>query len=372
MPRQDYRGAAAALALTNDLTDTTSLNFAVTGDTSGWPSGASGRNFSAVIDRGTAKEEKVLCASLNSGTMVLAQRGYDGTSPKTHSSGAALEHFGISADKADDLDAHVYDVTRDDHTQYVPLDGTRGFTGVDQLTGSPSSVGGSSNSSGSALTFSRSDHGHAIGQGGIDDSGMFAPAVVNAAALAAATVGNGTLLVTGQRLRYIAANAAALPATPQVGDEAFQVDIAANLTYQGPTNGWTAPWNVSWGIVGSVTPSNVTGISSVADLTGMTVTFTAVANRRYRITAQAGNVTSTAASDVAEMTIVDGSGTLILGRAASSTTSMDNIHLQWVKSYTAGSQTAKAQGRRVSGTGTQTFGGLLFTVEDAGPNGLPS
>lgn len=376
--RQDYRGAAAALALTNDLGDTTSLNFAVTGDTSGWPSGASGRNFAAVIDRGTAKEEKVLCASLSTGTMVLSSRGYDGTTAKTHTSGAAVEHFGISADKADDLDAHVYDATRDDHTQYVLLNGTRGFTGVDQLTGTPSSVGGTSNQSGSATTFTRSDHVHAIAQGGISDSGMFAPNVVTSGALAAASVGNGTVLVSGQRFRYIVANAAALPATPTVGDTAFQADIAADLTYQGPTNGWTAAWNMPWGTVGEGTATAAqNGITASVDITGLTVTFTAVAHRKYRISATVPNYLHTSAgSGTDTLIIADGTNTSITSSVqllGASTT--DNIQaVSPVQTPAAGSITWKARFNSSSGanlTFSATSVGVL-TVDDVGPAGLPS
>ena len=61
--RQDYRGAAAALTLSADLS-AGDLTFSVTGDTSGWPTGASGRPFALVIDRGKSSEEKLLCATL--------------------------------------------------------------------------------------------------------------------------------------------------------------------------------------------------------------------------------------------------------------------------------------------------------------------
>lgn len=187
MTRYDWRGAAAALALTNDL-GATDTSFLVTGDTSGWPSGASGRPFTLVIDRNTPKEEKIVCSSLTTGTVVVALRGDDGTSGKTHGQGAVVEHYGPPANKMDDLDGHVYDTTRDDHTQYMAVNGQRAFTGVNAITGTPVSIGGDTNLSGSALTLARSDHAHAIEVGGISDSVMFAAQVVNTPAIAAGAI----------------------------------------------------------------------------------------------------------------------------------------------------------------------------------------
>lgn len=377
--RQDYRGSAAALALTSDLNDTTSLNFAVTGDISGWPSGASGRNFAAVLDRGTAKEEKVLCATLASGTMVLASRGYDGTSAKTHSSGAAVEHFGISADKADDLDAHVYDVTRDDHTQYPLLDGSRGFTGVDQLTGTPSSVGGTSNQSGSATTFSRSDHIHAIGQGGISDSGMLADDVVTAAAMGAAAVGNTSVLVSGTRLHTEAASVAALPASPIVGDTAFVADTHSFLEYQGPGNGWTLPWNMGWGRVASCSPVLIDqSLSSgvLTDVNSVTCTWAHPGNRRYEVMVKV-QATAAVAGTAFTFTVTDNANSVIDTALMHNNGAAGNGDtLSWTFEESPGSAATLVRKLRVTpaaaGTVKNSFASAVITVKDTGPNGLPS
>lgn len=221
-----------------------------------------------VVDRGKAKEEKIECSSLTSGTVVVANRGYDGTSPQSHDTGATVEHFGPSAAKMDDLDGHVYDTTRDDHAQYIPIDGSRGFTGVNQIAGTPLSIGGLSNLSGSALTFARSDHVHAIATAGISDSGMFAAQVVNAAAIADSSL-TAAKFATTLGAPYIVADAAALAAlSPKDGDLAYVQDIDQFYGRSigvwralGPADKADFTTNLSW------TPRTTTG-----DLTNWTVT----------------------------------------------------------------------------------------------------
>jgi len=180
--REDYRGAAAALTLSADLT-AGDLTFSVSGDTSGWPTGGAGRPFTITIDRGKASEEKVLCSTLTPTAVAVSLRGYDGTSDANHTAGASVEHTGPSATKMDDVDGHVYDTTRDDHPQYILTSGERGFSGVDQIVDLPVSIGGTANQPGSANTLARSDHVHAIASQGISDSDMFTPQVVPPAAL---------------------------------------------------------------------------------------------------------------------------------------------------------------------------------------------
>lgn len=147
----------------------------------------------------------------------------------------------------------------------------------------------------------------------------------------------------------------------------------ALLVYAGATDLWQPPWNLPWGHIGSVEPSNFsTASTSLVDVTSATVTFTALANRKYRVSIQSGAISSTAAADVAEMAIVDGSGTLVVARGLCATASSSGISVEWVKSYTAGSQTLKAQARRAGGSGTVTFADLLIVVEDIGPSGAPA
>jgi hypothetical protein len=127
LQRMSHAGAAvpSALASAMGVSDTT---FVLT-QIAGWPTGGS-QPFLAVIDPGTASEEKILCASQSSGSVTVATggRGYDNTAPIAHLAGAIAEHV-FGAIEADDDNAHIYDHSRDDHPFYARTDGTRPFTG---------------------------------------------------------------------------------------------------------------------------------------------------------------------------------------------------------------------------------------------------
>lgn len=83
----DGGGATVTLATSMASTDTSFVLSAATN----WP-GTSPNNFVVVIDRGTASEEKILCASNTGTTVTVASggRGYDGTSATTHSATASV------------------------------------------------------------------------------------------------------------------------------------------------------------------------------------------------------------------------------------------------------------------------------------------
>lgn len=160
MPRLDFSGNGAKCTASAAMAagaGSVQLN----GDSSGWPTGASGRSFMAIIDRGVSgKMEKVLCSSLTSGTLLISQRGYDGTAAVTHNSGASIE-LGLGASLLDDLSGHVYATARDDHAQYMPVKTSiRGFSDVTGIVGPVLSIGTRSNGTSSLLA--RADHVHDI------------------------------------------------------------------------------------------------------------------------------------------------------------------------------------------------------------------
>jgi microcystin-dependent protein len=115
MPRREIVGGAATAALIGGISNS-DLSMTVTPFT-GWPTGTF--NFVACIDREseTTPMEKVLCTARASGVITIGQRGYDGTSAVAHNSDAIVEHV-ISAETLSDVNAHAFDTTRDDHTQY--------------------------------------------------------------------------------------------------------------------------------------------------------------------------------------------------------------------------------------------------------------
>jgi hypothetical protein len=85
--RRYYAGGGVTTTLSAAMasTDTT---FSITADT-GWP-GSVGTDFFVVIDRGTASEEKILCSSNTGTTVIVANRGQDGTSAVAHSNAATV------------------------------------------------------------------------------------------------------------------------------------------------------------------------------------------------------------------------------------------------------------------------------------------
>lgn len=86
---RQYAGNASQSAL-NAAIDNAILGFAITVVT-GWPDGSIG-NFVVTIDPGQANEEKILCSALTGANLTVVTRGYDGTTAKSHSSGAVVIH----------------------------------------------------------------------------------------------------------------------------------------------------------------------------------------------------------------------------------------------------------------------------------------
>jgi microcystin-dependent protein len=99
--RRTYAGAAASTTITAGInnTDTTVTLTAATG----WAAGP----FYAVIDPGTASEEKVYVSSRSTTTLTIGTRGVDGTTAKSHTAGAIIYpvHAAIDSDEANELTA---------------------------------------------------------------------------------------------------------------------------------------------------------------------------------------------------------------------------------------------------------------------------
>jgi hypothetical protein len=146
LQRITHTGAAPPTGLASPISST-ALSFALTSAT-GYPTGAGGP-FVIDIDAGTPSEEKVLCSSLSGGSITVASggRGWDGTAPAAHNAGPTNVTHVVSSAETDDANSHIYDTTRDDHTQYVRTDGTRGISGGLTIAGQLN-VGGDVVSSG--------------------------------------------------------------------------------------------------------------------------------------------------------------------------------------------------------------------------------
>lgn len=119
--------------------------------------------------------------------------------------------------------------------------------------------------------------------------------------------------------------------------------------------------------------ANQTGITTMTDLTGLSVTWTAVAGRRYKVTFKV-LVFSTVANDDANVWLRDGSSTSLnaYGVRAVSTTHGINVSGSHVLTgLSAGSQTVKLSLQRAAGSGSVAIAAAsthpsFILVEDIG------
>lgn len=138
LARREHQGGAVATVLTSGINASdTSISLS---SATNWPTGSTG-SFYIVIDRTQVGEERILCSSRSGTTLTVAGsgRGKDGTSAAAHSTSAVVEHV-LVAEEVDDDNAHVYDTSRDDHTQYMKdptsaTDPTGGSTTSTTFTG---------------------------------------------------------------------------------------------------------------------------------------------------------------------------------------------------------------------------------------------
>ncbi len=114
-----------------------------------------------------------------------------------------------------------------------------------------------------------------------------------------------------------------------------------------------------------------TGITTATDITGLSVTFSAVAGRRYRVSLRC-LIFSSVGGDVIHSIIADGSGAqLSLAQVTGPTGFGVSAHCDYVSAAWSGPTTVKARAERGVGTGSVTFDAgaqypALFTVEDIG------
>lgn len=107
--RRDHRGGAVPTTLVTAITPSDAL-FTIAAWT-GWPTSGVGPFF-VVIDPGTVLEEKLLLQSQASGVCTVAGggRGVDGTTAKTHASGAVIYPV-WTATEADEANEHLASVS---------------------------------------------------------------------------------------------------------------------------------------------------------------------------------------------------------------------------------------------------------------------
>lgn len=120
-----FKGAAVATTITQTWTNVSpgsAATFTIASAT-GWPSTSS---FVAVVDRGLATEEKVLCSSRSGTTVTVASggRGFDDTTAVAHTTGATIEHD-LDAATMTALVLHLNDTTQAESEHTGLLNNTR-------------------------------------------------------------------------------------------------------------------------------------------------------------------------------------------------------------------------------------------------------
>jgi hypothetical protein len=160
------------------------------------------------------------------------------------------------------------------------------------------------------------------------------------------------------------------PASPFEGQVIYETDTDKVLVYNG--SAWYANWNLPWGIIGKGTNTSSQQITtSTADVTNLSVTWTAVTGRQYKYTVFLPNV-NPAANSTMIVTITDGSNTVkTTNRFSNETSFRYTATYVFLEASLSGSVTRKV--RAYMDNSTQTINNdsdatTLFLVEDIGPS----
>jgi hypothetical protein len=89
MERREFYGGVLSTTLSNNVSDTDTF-FSV-GSAITFPTGYD-NPYAIVVSRGEDEEEKMLVSSRSADTLFIKVRGYDGTTPQNHLSGAVVDH----------------------------------------------------------------------------------------------------------------------------------------------------------------------------------------------------------------------------------------------------------------------------------------
>lgn len=157
------------------------------------------------------------------------------------------------------------------------------------------------------------------------------------------------------------------PASPFEGQVIYETDTDKILVYNG--SDWYAPWNTAWGVIvnNSTTTSDTTITAEEVQITG--TSFTAVANRRYRISYYEPNPNSGSGYWTFRIRQTSISGTVLNEGFHNAGIDLSKI-VVWIGTFSAGSTNVVATAQISSGTGRLDRGAsrvAYLTVEDIGP-----
>lgn len=189
------------------------------------------------------------------------------------------------------------------------------------------------------------------------------------------------LPATGVLSKYTICTSSTHPGSPSQGDMIYETDTGKTLVYQGATDTWTPPWNTPWGWIAEATSTSLStgAISTATDL--LSLTFTAIANRRYKYTFS-GICKTSQSTGQPIVQIMDGSN-VVHGSPDEIVTPDPTLAgstflgVSYETGIAAGSTTRKMRFTAIGVGGTATFTAsadipFRITVEDVGPNGNPS
>jgi hypothetical protein len=200
------------------------------------------------------------------------------------------------------------------------------------------------------------------------------------------TFTSGSVLTASDVNTYLAKQAvivctsATRPASPPQGMTIYETDTNKLLAYTTATTGWVPPWNLPWGVQYATTVASSTSLStnSETDIAGLTaITWTAVANRRYRTTVTVPVYQQTTATSVTTALKITDTSNVVKGQANWGSLPIGDFNFTAVAYETglaSGSVTRKARMITTAGTGNVAGASvpLIAIVEDLGPTTNPA
>lgn len=364
--RNDYEGAAVETTLASGLS--AGATSATLDDSTGWPDGSAGHFFVVVTDGADTVLEKIDVTSRSGVTLTLGARGVDGTSDTTHAAGRTIfpVFTAVEADEANYTVAEtVGKVTG--AGQVLIGDGANSLAALDVKGDGKILVGNGTTATSVAVSgdISLTNAGvTAIGAGKVTAAMMSDAELAAIGGLTSAAdkvpyfTGSGTAAVAdftaAGRALVDDADAAAQRTTLGLGTMSTQAASAVAVTggtvtgitdlaiADGGTAASTAAGartnlglvigtDIPAGPLGTVGYASVTasqtGITdSGSDLTSLTITFTAVAGRRYRITGFVGSFLYVSGTQThAGLNLRNGAGTDL----AQSVQGLSSTNIRW-------------------------------------------
>lgn len=166
------------------------------------------------------------------------------------------------------------------------------------------------------------------------------------------------------------------PSNPYQGMWIYETDTGNVLVYYGSTTGWRPPWTLPWGFIATVAITSDSGTAtSIADVSGLSLSVPQVLNRRYEIMVK-GELVFSVADGAAVWALTDGSNT-VLDRYTFPGLSTSSMTQSWSYFEVAASTTTvtrKLRQQKASGTGNVRVGAsasapAYILVKDVGPSG---